>query len=392
MKLRRAVIVVADSMGCGAMPDADRYGDEGCDTLGNLARAVGGLTVPNLQRMGLGNIHPIEGIPPSDAPEAFYAELPMLSNGKDTTTGHWEICGIITEKAFPTYPDGFPPEIVKAFEKGTGRGTLGNYAASGTEIIASLGEEHMKTGKLIIYTSADSVFQVAAHEEVVPPDELYRYCEIARRILTGDHPVSRVIARPFMGSPGAFKRTERRKDFALKPPGQTLLDLLKDQSMQVFGVGKIEDIFSHQGLTDSLHTGNNHDGLVTVEKILRERPGQGIIFANLVDFDMLYGHRRNALGYAQAIRDMDAFLPRIVEAMDDDDALIITADHGCDPTFKGSDHTREHVPLLWYSKKLSPGKHLGTRNSFADISATILELFGIPSDLAGVSFASLLGR
>lgn len=386
MKLNRAVIVVMDSMGCGEMPDAHLYGDAGCDTLGHISEIVGGLNAPNLESMGLGNIHNVKGVPPSDSPSAYYSLVSEQSNGKDTTTGHWEIAGIVTEKAFPTYPKGFPEDIMSEFESKTGRITIGNYPASGTQIIDDLGEEHVKTGKLIVYTSADSVFQIAAHEEVVPIDDLYRYCEIARAILKGDHPVSRVIARPFLGTAGNFYRTENRKDFALAPPKKTMLDLISESGLAVIGVGKIEDIFCHKGLTDSYHTTNNKDGMECVERLLREDRRQGLIFANLVDFDMLYGHRRDPKGYAQAIETFDAFLPRIVSSMEDNDALIITADHGCDPTFKGSDHTRERVPLLWYMKNTKGGS-LGDRGSFADISATILDMYGIASDLDGTSFA-----
>lgn len=388
MKLNRAVIVVADSMGCGEMPDSAKYGDAGADTLGHIAESAG-LKIPNLQKMGLANIHPLKGVEPEQNPSAAYARVAELSNGKDTTTGHWEIAGIITEKAFPTYPEGFPADLMAEFERETGKGTIGNYPASGTQIIADLGEEHMKTGKLIVYTSADSVFQIAAHEEIVPIADLYRYCEIARRILKGDHPVSRVIARPFVGTPGNFTRTENRRDYALQPPTDTLLDVLKANGKTVIGVGKIEDIFCHRGLTDSYHTGNNHAGLDKLEELLKADTGSGLIFVNLVDFDMLYGHRRNPEGYRDAIEYMDAFIPRLTAAMRDDDALIITADHGCDPCHTGSDHTREHVPLLWYSKGVKGG-HLGNLRSYADISATILDLFGIKSDLAGTSFASKL--
>lgn len=387
MKLNRAVIVVMDSMGCGAMPDSAKYGDVGADTLGHIGEFVNGLDVPNLQALGLGNIHKIKGVAPVENPRAFYARSAERSNGKDTTTGHWEIAGLITEKPFPTYPNGFPKEVMDEFEKRTGKQTIGNYPASGTVIISDLGEEHMKSGKLIVYTSADSVFQIAAHEEIVPIEELYRYCEIAREILHGEHAVSRVIARPFIGTPGNFTRTERRRDFALQPPTDTALDLIFKAGLASIGVGKIEDIFCHRGLTDSYHTGNNHDGMHKVRDLLKQDTGRGLIFANLVDFDMLYGHRRNPQGYADAIKAFDQFFPEIDEAMVEGDALIITADHGCDPTYTGSDHTREYVPILWYQKGMSGGA-LGDRKSYADISATILELLGIKSELAGESFAA----
>ena len=386
MELNRAIIVVMDSMGCGEMPDSHLYGDSGCDTLGHISEFTNGLKVPNFKAMGLGNIHKIKGVEPVESPTAYYSLVSEQSNGKDTTTGHWEIGGIITEKAFPTYPNGFPEEIMTEFEAKTGKKTIGNYPASGTQIIDDLGEEHVKTGKLIVYTSADSVFQIAAHEEVVPIDELYRYCEIARAILIGDHPVSRIIARPFLGTVGNFYRTENRKDFALAPTEKTMLDLISESGLAVTGVGKIEDIFCHQGLTDSFHTTNNKDGMECIERLLCEDKRKGLIFANLVDFDMLYGHRRDPRGYADAIEAFDIFLPRIISAMEENDALIITADHGCDPTFKGSDHTREYVPLLWYMKNTEGGA-LGNRSSFADISATILEMFNISSNLSGTSFS-----
>lgn len=391
MKTGRAILIVADSVGAGVMPDSEHYGDGGADTLGNISRAVGGISLPNLERMGLGNLHKMEGVKEVPHPQAFYAKMRELSEGKDTTTGHWEICGIITRKAFPTYPNGFPRTLMDEYEKEIGRGTLGNYPASGTEIIDQLGEEHMKTGKPIVYTSADSVFQVACHEEIIPVPELYRICEIARGLLTGEHAVSRVIARPFLGSPGSFKRTENRRDFSLVPPYPTLLDLAKEAGLFVMGIGKIEDIFVHRGLTESDHTGNNKKGLECILRQLDAKRGQkGIIFANLVDFDMLFGHRRNVEGYAGSLREFDEYLPQIMSAMDDDDLMIITADHGCDPTWKGSDHTREKVPLLVYSKQFKEGRHLGERSSFADICATLMELFGLKAELAGESFASQL--
>jgi phosphopentomutase len=392
MKIKRAVLIVADSVGAGAMPDAGHYGDTGCDTLGNIAKAVGGLKLPTLERLGLGNAHQIQGVGPVEEPMGFYCRMREKSQGKDTTTGHWEICGLITEKAFPTYPKGFPASLIKEYEKAIGRGTLGNYPASGTEIIAQLGEEHMKTGKPIVYTSADSVFQVACHEEVIPIKRLYEICEIARRICKGEHAVSRIIARPFIGSPGSFSRTERRKDFSLAPSGDTLLDLAKAQGIGVVGIGKIEDIFVHRGLTESYHTGNNHASLEQIEKVLRKTKDSTLVFVNLVDFDMVYGHRRNVEGYAKSLVDFDAFIPRIMDLMTPDDLLLITADHGCDPTMPGTDHTRELVPLVCYSPSIARGDSLGTRESFADISATLIELMGINGSLAGESFAPLLGR
>lgn len=391
MEIERALIIVADSVGVGEMPDAGQYGDEGSDTIGNIARVLGGLHLPNLQKLGLGNLHEIEGVAPHPSPGAYYARMQELSAGKDTTTGHWEICGVITEKPFPTYPHGFPKEVIEEFERETGRKTLGNYPCSGTEIISRLGEEHVRTGSLIVYTSADSVFQVAAHEEVVPLEQLYEYCKIARRILKGENSLSRVIARPFLGTPGSFYRTEGRKDYSLAPPRKTLLDLAKDAGMWVMGIGKIEDIFAFQGLTDSDHTGNNKDGLECIIRVMKERTGKGIVMVNLVDFDMLYGHRNNVKGYAQALVDFDGYIPAILDTLGSRDVLIITADHGCDPTTASTDHSREHVPLLFFAKSLPGGKSLGMRDSFADIAATLKALFTLEGDLAGTSFVPQLG-
>ena len=390
MKLKRAIIVVADSMGCGYMNDSADYGDAGADTLGHIAETVG-LNIPNLRQMGLANIRPLKGIEPVENPTAYYGKIAERSKGKDTTTGHWEIAGLITEKPFPTYPNGFPKDLIEEFEKHTGKKVIGNYPASGTAIIADLGEEQMKTGALIVYTSADSVFQIAAHEEIIPIEDLYKYCEIARKLLKGDHAVSRVIARPFIGTPGNFTRTENRRDFSLEPPTDTFLDVLSKKGFSVTGVGKIEDIFCHRGLTDSYHTGNNHTGLEKTEELLKADTGAGLIFVNLVDFDMLYGHRRNPKGYAEAIEYMDAFIPRLIENMKDDDALIITADHGCDPCHTGSDHTREHVPLLWFMKGYKGGE-IGYLDTYADITATIADMFDIKTDLAGKSFASVFSK
>ena len=390
MKLKRAIIVVADSMGCGYMNDSADYGDAGADTLGHIAETVG-LNIPNLRQMGLANIRPLKGIEPVENPTAYYGKIAERSKGKDTTTGHWEIAGLITEKPFPTYPNGFPKDLIEEFEKQTGKKVIGNYPASGTAIIADLGEEQMKTGALIVYTSADSVFQIAAHEEIIPIEDLYKYCEIARKLLKGDHAVSRVIARPFIGKPGNFTRTENRRDFSLEPPTDTFLDVLSKKGFSVIGVGKIEDIFCHRGLTDSYHTGNNHTGLEKTEELLKADTGAGLIFVNLVDFDMLYGHRRNPKGYAEAIEYMDAFIPRLIENMKDDDALIITADQGCDPCHTGSDHTREHVPLLWFMKGYKGGE-IGYLNTYADITATIADMFDVKTDLAGKSFASVFSK
>ncbi len=387
--VRRVILIVLDSVGCGDAPDARDYGDEGSNTLANTARAVGGLNLPNMGRLGLGNITSIQGVPPVVAPLGAYGRLTEVSAGKDTTTGHWELTGLILSKPFPTYPDGFPADLIAEFERRIGRGTLGNYPASGTVIIQELGEEHLRTGKPIVYTSADSVFQVAAHEEVIPVDELYRMCQIARELLTGEHAVGRVIARPFVGRPGHFTRTERRKDFSLPPPRDTLLDVLKAAGQEVMGVGKIEDIFAHRGLTQSNHTTNN---MASVEAILEfmASNADGLIFANLVDFDMLYGHRNNPRGYADALEEFDARLPDIEVALRGVDVLMLTADHGNDPTTSSTDHSRERVPILVAGPPVRRNVNLGTRNSFADVAATIADLLGVAWDGDGESFAHVI--
>ncbi|MDI6871605.1 MAG: phosphopentomutase [Bacillota bacterium] len=381
----RTVLIVLDSVGAGALPDAGRYGDEGANTLGNLARAVGGLALPNLGRLGLGNILPLLGVEPAARPAAAYGRLAEASAGKDTTTGHWEIAGIILRRPFPVYPNGFPPEVIEAFERAIGRKVLGNRAASGTEIVAELGEEHLRTGRPIVYTSADSVFQVAAHEEVIPVEELYRMCEIAREILVGPHGVGRVIARPFAGRPGTFQRTPRRRDFSLPPPEPTLLDRLSGAGIPVTGIGKIEDIFAGRGLTQAIHTRNNQEGMEETRRWLEE--GEGLAFTNLVDYDMVYGHRNDVRGYAEALAAFDAFLPRLLAGLREQDLLLITADHGCDPTTPGTDHTREYVPLLAVGPQVQGGVNLGTRSTFADLGATVAEWLGGPAQPVGTSFA-----
>ncbi len=386
---RRVVLIVLDSVGCGDAPDAAQYGDSGANTLSNTARAVGGLHVPNLGVLGLGHITTIEGVPPNPSPVAAFGRLTEISAGKDTTTGHWELAGLPVLTPFPTYPDGFPPELIAEYEQRIDRGTLGNCPASGTVIIEQLGAEHVRTDKPIVYTSADSVFQVAAHEEVIPIAELYRLCRIAREMLTGEHAVARVIARPFTGQPGAFKRTERRKDFSFAPPRETVLDALKAAGQDVIGVGKIEDIFASRGLTDSCHTTNNMAGVDAVLRYLAH-PGRGLIFANLVDFDMLYGHRNNPRGYADALEQFDARLPEIEAALQDADILMLTADHGNDPTSVSTDHTRERVPILVTGPQIRRGVDLGTRASFADVAATLAALLGVTWTGAGESFASLV--
>jgi phosphopentomutase len=385
MHAKRVVLIVVDSVGCGEAPDAASYGDEGSNTLKNTAAAVGGLNLPNLGKMGLGNLTEILGVPPTMNAEAAYGQLIPASQGKDTTTGHWELSGLILDQPFPVYPEGFPPTWIRDFEIRIGRETIGNYPASGTEIIKELGDIHVTTGKPIVYTSADSVFQIAAHEEVIPVDELYRICQVARDLLMGEHAVGRVIARPFIGTSGHYLRTERRKDFSLEPPEATILDVLKTHGFDVIGVGKIEDIFAHRGLTASDHTGNNMAGVDSILGFL-QADTSGLIFANLVDFDALYGHRNNPAGYAEALQAFDQRLPEILSSMKESDVLIITADHGNDPTTPSTDHSREIVPLLVYGESVAPNTNLGKFDTFADVAATIADVLGVPWSGKGRSF------
>ena len=383
-ELKRVILIVLDSVGAGSLPDADEYGDAGCNTLGHVAEAVGGLNLPNLAQLGLGNIIQILGVSPSSSPVACFGKMKEISKGKDTTTGHWEMMGVITKTPFPTYPDGFPEDLIKAFEEKIGRHVIGNKVASGTEIIKELGEEHVRTGCPIVYTSADSVLQIACHESVIPVDDLYEMCRIAREMLVAPHNVQRVIARPFTGEPGSFERTQRRRDFALEPPGDTLLDIIVQSGGEVIGIGKIEDIFAHRGISKSNHTGNNPDGIeATISAI---QSGQGsLIFTNLVDFDMVYGHRNDPQGYARSLEELDQSIPRILDALKPMDLLIITADHGCDPTTPGTDHTREYVPLIAYCKDCR-GQNLGVRSCFCDIACTIADVLQIDHNFSGESF------
>ncbi|MFC7441039.1 phosphopentomutase [Laceyella putida] len=383
----RVALIVLDSVGIGAMPDAAEYDDAGAHTLGHIAEFKNGLHMPNLMKMGLGNIEPVRGIEAVKEPQAYYAKMTELSKGKDTTTGHWEFVGVYTDKPFKTYPEGFPKELIQAFEERTGRKVLGNKPASGTEIIKELGEEHMRTGDLIVYTSADSVFQIAAHEEVIPLEELYRYCEIARELtLDEKYSVVRVIARPFIGAPGQFTRTANRRDYSVKPPHPTVLNALKEAGRDVIAIGKISDIYAEEGITRSIHTKSNMDGVDQLLNVLNE-PFAGLAFINLVDFDAKFGHRRDPAGYAAALEEFDARVPEILARLHEDDLLIITADHGNDPTHHGTDHTREYTPLLVYSKSLPQvGKSLGVRATFADIGATLAENFGVQPPHIGQSF------
>ncbi|MBV9759903.1 MAG: phosphopentomutase [Acidobacteriaceae bacterium] len=377
----RIVWIVLDSVGIGAMPDAAAYHDEGSDTLGNIAKRRK-LELPNLRRLGLGNIRPLVGIAPEDYPVGAFGKCALASPGKDTTTGHWEMTGIILEKPFPVYPNGFPAEVIDEFERKIGRNILGNKAASGTEIIQELGEEHARTGSPIVYTSADSVFQIAAHEGVVALEELYRMCETAREILRDVNEIGRVIARPFEGDPGHFVRTANRKDYAVPPPAGMLLDQLAARQIAVYGIGKISDIFLHRGITASTKTKNNADGMQKTVDCMRHY-AQGLIFVNLVDFDQQYGHRNDVPGYARALEDVDRWLPSL--PLKNSDALVITADHGCDPTTPSTDHSREYTPLLVYGDRVREGVDLGTRATLADIGQTAAENFGT-TIRAGASF------
>lgn len=381
---KRAIVIVLDSMGVGECGDSCCYGDQGSNTLAHTAMAVGGLNLPHLQKLGLGNIIDINGVPPADVPRAAYGKMQEKSPGKDTTTGHWELMGLVLDKAFPTYPQGFPPELISEFEHRIGRKTLGNTVASGTEIIKELGSAHMSSGYPIVYTSADSVFQIAAHEGIIPLETLYQYCRTARDLLTGEHAVGRVIARPFIGEAGNFIRTAHRHDFS-RQPDTTLLDYVKMSGRMVIGVGKINDIFAGQGITESYPTVDNQDGIDKILDILA-RDFNGMLFANLVDFDQLYGHRNDPGGYARALEEFDQRLPEITASLRPEDWLIITADHGCDPTTSSTDHSREYVPLLVYGHNLNPAVDLGCRASFADVGATLLEYLEVSGKLAGESF------
>lgn len=377
--ISRVILIVLDSVGVGQMPDSLKYGDDGVNTFNNIAKNTKNFKVPNLISLGVSNIDTIDALPKCSNVLGSYAKLKELSPGKDTTTGHWEMMGIVLEQEFPTYPNGFPQDLLSEFERLTGRKAIGNCTASGTEIIQRLGEEHQKTGALIVYTSADSVFQIAAHEKTVPIEKLYEYCKIARNLLKGKHAVGRVIARPFEGEPGAYKRTPRRHDYSLEPPLH-LLDYLKDAGIRTAGVGKIYDIFACRGLTDYITTTSNADGIKkTLDYI--DRFNTGLIFTNLVDFDMVYGHRRDIPGYANSLMEFDAQLPEIIKRMKDNDLLMITADHGCDPAYiKTTDHTREFVPLLIYGKQVKSSLNLGTIDGFTCIAKTIGSLLGLPAE------------
>ena len=387
MSVRRAVILVLDGVGIGAAHDAAAYGDLGSDTLGNLARAVGGLQLPNLQRAGLGNIAPLEGAEPAASPTAAWGLLEPRSAGKDSITGHWEIAGVHLAKPFPTYPKGFPDDVIAEFARRTGRGVIGNVVGSGTAVLDRFGEEHQRTGAWIVYTSADSVFQVAAHEETVPLAELHAACTSAREMLVAPNDASRVIARPFVGKPGAWSRTANRRDFSIAPPDETLLDALAAAGIARTGVGKVDDLFAHRGLSGG-HTSGNAEGIVRVLAWLRA-PTDGLLFCNLVDFDQLHGHRNDVPGFHQALRDFDAALPDLIAALREDDLLFITADHGNDPTTASTDHARENVPLLAFGPRVRPSA-LGARRTFSDLGASVGDWLGVAFRGKGRSFVPTL--
>ncbi|MBT2642128.1 phosphopentomutase [Bacillus sp. ISL-41] len=387
---KRVFLIVMDSVGIGEAPDAEEFGDKGSHTLGHIGERMNGLKMPNMGKLGLSNIEEIQGITPVEKPLAYYTKMEEASNGKDTMTGHWEIMGLNIQTPFQAFPDGFPDELIAELETRTGRKVIGNKPASGTEILVELGEEHMKTGALIVYTSADSVLQIAAHEEIIPIEELYDICKIARELtLDEKYMVGRVIARPFIGEPGDFKRTSNRHDYALKPFGRTVMNELKDSGLDVLAIGKISDIYDGEGVTESLRTVSNMDGM---DKLLQtlDQDFTGLSFLNLVDFDALFGHRRDPEGYGKALEEYDARLPEVFEKLNEDDLLIITADHGNDPVHYGTDHTREYVPLLVYSKGMTEGKELPVRKTFADIGATVAENFNVKMPDHGTSFLNEL--
>lgn len=385
--MSKMVVIILDGVGVGEAPDSALYNDIGSNTLGNLVTAIGGISLPNLEMLGLGKIIPVKGVMDVEIPIGNYGKLCGMSKGKDSTTGHWEIGGLITEKQFPVYPNGFPQEIIEKFiNVNSLKGILGNKPASGTEIIQELGKEHIATGFPIVYTSADSVFQIAAHEEIISVETLYSICKKTRdEVMINEHAVGRIIARPFIGSNGNFSRTYRRKDFALEPHGETVFDILTSKGIETIGVGKINDLFAYRNIKRQIKTKSNLEGIqITIDMIRNTR--SSYVMTNLVDFDVLYGHRNDPAGFAKALKEFDDYLPQILNALGDQDILIITADHGNDPTFPGTDHTREYVPLLVYGKKIKQSVFLGVRKSFADIGKTICDFYGIDNKLDGISF------
>ncbi|MBE3568638.1 MAG: phosphopentomutase [Bacillales bacterium] len=387
---KRVHLIVMDSVGIGEAPDAEKFNDKGADTLGHIAERTGGLNMPNMAKLGLSHIRQLKGIPKVEKPLAYYTKMQEASKGKDTMTGHWEIMGLLVDKPFKVFPNGFPEELIRQLEVKTGRKVIGNKPASGTAIIEELGKEHMETGALIVYTSADPVLQIAAHEEIVPLEELYKICEIARELtLDEKYKVGRVIARPFIGEPGHFTRTSNRHDYALKPYSRTVMNELKDSGFDVIAIGKISDIYNGEGVTEAIRTKSNMDGMDQFISVF-DQDFTGLSFINLVDFDALYGHRRDPIGYGKALEEFDARLPEVFAKMTDEDLLIITADHGNDPIHHGTDHTREFVPLLVYSKRFHGGKELPIRKTFADIGATVADNFQVHMPEHGESFLSYL--
>ncbi len=391
MTIERVIVIVLDGVGVGELPDADEYGDVGSNSIANTARALGGLDLPNMQALGLGNLSDIVGVPPRADTLGAYGKMAEASKGKDSVTGHWELMGIHSPVAMPTYPDGFPPDVLEEFTRRTGYEVIGNKAASGTEIIVELGEEHLRTGKLIVYTSADSVFQIAAHEGIVPIEELYRVCQIARDMLSGPHAVGRVIARPFEGEPGAFKRTPRRHDYPLLPPSPTVMMKLVDAGFDVAAVGKIDDLFGNTGISLNKHRTNNKDSIAAMLEFVQDT-FKGLLLVNLIEYDMVYGHRNDPQGYAGALRDFDAALPVLRAAMRPTDVAMIVADHGVDPTTPSTDHSREYIPLLVFGEAVKPGVDLGVRKTFSDVGATIAEIFRLEQPEIGASFVSEISQ
>ncbi len=391
MNINRVLVIVLDGVGVGALPDADEYGDVGSNSVANTARAIGGLDLPNMQALGLGNLTDIQGVPPREDTSGAYGKMAEISKGKDSVTGHWELMGIHSSTPMPTYPDGFPPDLIAEFEEKTGYNVIGNKAASGTVIIQELGEEHLAGHNLIVYTSADSVFQIAAHEEQVPIEELYEICEIARDMLRGEHAVGRVIARPFRGEPGDFWRTERRHDYPLLPPRPTMMQKLVAAGHDVAAVGKIDDLFGNTGISLNKHRTNNQDSIAATLEFLQEE-FKGLLFTNLIEYDMIYGHRNDPEGYAGALAAFDERLPDIRAQMRPTDVAMIVADHGVDPTTESTDHSREYVPLLVFGVQVKPGVNLGTRETFADVAATIAAIFELEPPEIGASFLSEIRR
>ncbi|MBS5786428.1 MAG: phosphopentomutase [Clostridioides difficile] len=388
--MSRVIWIIIDSVGIGELPDADKFGDVGANTIGNIVKSQGDIDMPNMVDMGIGNIDGVDFLEKVDKPAAVFCKCAEISQGKDTTTGHWEMAGIVVDKPFKTFPNGFPKDIIDEFEKQTGRKVVGNKPESGTVILDELGEHQIKTGDVIVYTSADSVFQIAAHEEVIPLEELYNMCKIARKIMSGDNAVARIIARPYIGNKkGDFERTSNRRDYSVDPFKTTVLDNIKGSGLDVIAVGKIEDIFNGKGITEAVHTKDNMDGVDKTLKYIKSN-NRGLIYTNLVDFDSKYGHRRDPKGYKKAIEEFDARLPEIIEAMKEDDILIINSDHGNDPTYKGTDHTREYIPVLIYGDRIKKGVNLGVRSSFCDIGSTIADILGVEKTNCGESFKKYL--